>query len=104
MSVTLTAYLISNYRKPAELARMKPAELAGALFYSPSDCIKVDGWIKVGTAEITVTLKPHEEMVIDTIAALRRTQSLMLAKAQAESTRIDAEIGKLLAITNEVTA
>ena len=104
MSVTLTAYLTNGIYKPAELSSMSPAELATTLFYSSADCSNIAHWIAVGTANVTVTLKPHDERVAEAIAALRKAQSLMLAKAQAESTRMDAEIGKLLAITNEVTA
>jgi hypothetical protein len=100
---TLTAYLTSGYRKPADLIGMKPAELASCLCYSEVD-MRHHNWIAVGTAEITVTLKPRDEMTVETIAALRKAQSLLLAKAQAESNRIDGEISKLLAICNEVTA
>ena len=101
---TLTAYLTNGIYKPADLRSLAPAELATALFYASHDCGNISGWIEVGTAQITVSLKPHGEIVVDAIAALRQAQSLLLAKAQAESTRIDAEIGKLLAITCEVSA
>ena len=101
---TLTAYLAHSCLTPADLLGNTQEDLASRLTFSNTDMRDHSGWLDVGTAAIVVTLKSHDEIVVDTIAALRRTQSLMLARAQAEITRIDAEIGKLLAITNEVTA
>lgn len=101
---TLTAYLVHSYMTPAELFSKSQDELAEQLSFTRHDMSSNESWREVGTAEITVTLKPHDEIVVDTIAALRKAQSLMLAKAHAESNRIDGEIQKLLAITNEVTA
>lgn len=60
-----------------------------------------DGYRLVGWADITVTLMPHEEMLQAAVESLREQKTAVLAQAQAEATRIEGEIQKLLAITFE---
>ena len=99
---TLTAYLAHSWRTPAELAGLSQDELASSLHFTAHDMSGSAGWTEVGSAEITVTLKSHADMVNDTITALREAKRELLAKAEAESTRIEGQIQKLLAITCEV--
>lgn len=85
-----------------------PEDLAGehalqALFFSHSNHTGAD-WVKVGTAQVTVTLLDHDKMMAGQIEALRKEQTKVQADAQAEVTKLERQIQQLLAITNEVTA
>ena len=99
---TLTAYLAHSYLTPADLIGKSPDALAAALSLAGDNMIGHPGWVKVGTAEVAVTLDSQDEIIVNTIAALRKAKRELLATAEAESTRLEGEIQKLLAITNEV--
>lgn len=92
----LTAY---SETKPADLHKLDGDKLAGSLIYAQHDMTD-QGWVRVGEADITVTLASVEARTADTIAALRRKQG----ELQAASTRIEGEIQKLLSITCEVVS
>lgn len=63
-----------------------------------------DSHICVGTAEITLTLKPADQMAEAQITTLRAAKKKVLADAQMEATNIERQIQTLLAIANEVPA
>lgn len=103
--VTLRAYLAHSYRKPADLIGLTQEELAKALAFSPHDMSGTDGWIEVGEVHISsVTLKPHDQMVADTVAALRQQVQNIRAESELKAARLENEIQKLLAIGCEVVA
>lgn len=83
-----------NQFRPADLHSVDDVELANALGYSQHDMTSA-GWVKVGTAKITVELLSVEQCMHGTIEALRREQG----ELQAKATQIEGEIQKLLAIT-----
>ena len=68
------------------------------------DCWTEDGYIEVGTAQITVELFPRDQTILSTVASLRAVQSKVRADAEAEATRLETQIQQFLAITNEVRA
>ena len=85
---------------PADLHKLDGDDLIDRLAYSSQDMTD-QGWVRVGEADITVTLASVEARTADTIAALRRKQG----ELQSAATRIEGEIQKLLSITcDEVTA
>jgi hypothetical protein len=61
------------------------------------------GWVKVGTAEITVTYEPHEAMREKAAEAIRAQMQEAAAKYQAMQTELQERLNKLLAIGYEVT-
>ncbi len=86
--------------KPADLHTLDGDQLIGSMSYASWDMTD-QGWVRVGDADITVTLASVEARTADTIAALRRKQG----ELQTAATRIEGEIQKLLSITcDEVTA
>lgn len=94
-TATIGAWLPAhNSLRPSELHETDGSQLIEALGYSTHDMTSA-GWAKVGTAQITVELMPAEQCMHSTIAALRREQG----ELQAKATQIEAEIQKLLAIT-----
>ncbi len=56
------------------------------------------GWLKVGDAEITVTLRDPNEITSGKIAVLNEAKRLVNAEAEAQITRIESQIQSLLAI------
>lgn len=58
-----------------------------------------DGYILVGTANIEIELLPQKEMTTSAVASLRKQKASVLATAQMEATKIEAQIQSLLAIT-----
>ena len=47
-----------------------------------------DGYVMVGTAEITVTLLDRKDMTVGAVKSLRAEKARILAEAQREATRI----------------
>ena len=56
-------------------------------------------WIKVGTAEITVTLATAADITNSAITALRAEQQTIRADAEVKAQQIEQRIQSLLAIT-----
>lgn len=59
-----------------------------------------EGYIEVGTAQITVELFPRDQTILNTVASLRAVQQKVRADAEAEATRLETKIQQFLAITN----
>lgn len=106
MSATIAAYMYrGSSGLPRDLSKATPEQLAGNLTFSASDWIKRDAdYVCVGEATISVKLASYAEVVDAHVKALREHQKKVQADAAAEVTRIEGEIQKLLAITNEVKA
>lgn len=56
-------------------------------------------WIKVGTAEVVVTLDDDDTVRENLVDSLRKEKSKVLAEAQAKATQIEDRIQSLLAIS-----
>jgi hypothetical protein len=104
---TLFAHL-SPYQllTPADLLAKTHDELTQCLHFSTSE--KLDGdymgvpYMLVGKAEVTLTMYDTAAIVGVTIAAMRAKQQTIRANAEVEAGRIEMQISKMLAITNEV--
>jgi hypothetical protein len=62
-----------------------------------------EGWLKVGTAEITVTYTDYNELREKAAEAIRAQMQEAAAKYQAMQTELQERLNKLLAIGYEVT-
>lgn len=94
-TATLKAWLPSHSSmRPCDVRGTDPLTLANECGFSSLD-MATSGWVCIGEATISVELAPVERMTSDTIAALRRQQG----ELQAKATQIEGEIQKLLAIT-----
>lgn len=58
-----------------------------------------DGYRHVGWAAISVQVLPVKQMMAGAVAALQAEKQHVIATAQADATRIEGEIQKLLAIS-----
>ena len=83
---------------PNELKSCDDDQLVRGLNYSTHDMSSA-GWVKVGEAEVTITLFGLDDIVHGQVDALKAMKKDVIAKAEAEATRIEGEIQKLLAIT-----
>lgn len=94
-TASIGAWLPSRHQyRPTDLLNADAVDMLNALGFSSHD-MSTHGWVKVGDAHISVDLLPAEQCAADTIAALRREQG----ELQAKATQIEGEIQKLLAIT-----
>ena len=84
----LTSYAISRGATPDHI---------DDLSFSDHDMTE-QGWVKVGTADITVTLTDHDEYVAAQVSTLRAAKARIQAEAEAQATRIEGMIQNLLAL------
>lgn len=95
---TLTAYLHgSSCYTPADLHDMPAERLAASLSFWETK--PFSSYIRVGTAELTVTLDSREACTASAVEALRNQQQTVRAQAEATAQCIEQQIAKLLAIT-----
>lgn len=103
LRATVGAYLPSS-RNPADLLtalRRGDEKGAGAMLtYSPSDMTSY-GWTRVGDAEVTITLAPHEEQVAQAVRTLQMQLQAERAESQQRQNAILERISKLQALTYE---
>jgi hypothetical protein len=86
-----------GYPAAADLFTADEAEILNDVFYSTLD-MSESGWVKVGTAEITVTLDEPPEIASKQIAALQGQLEEMRAEHQLQQTALLGRINNLLAI------
>jgi len=70
-----------------------------SLQFTPHDM--APEWIKVGEAEITVTLGTDGEITAAAVDALRKEQQTVRADAEVKAMEIERRIQTLLAITHD---
>lgn len=61
------------------------------------------GWIKVGEAEVDLSLLPTDTVVGNAVKALRVKQEMLRAAATAECTRLEGRIQQLMCLENKST-
>ena len=83
---------VDNYEKAEQVSRF----LFGDIY--PAE------YIKVGTAEISITFDPRSDVVKNKVEALRKELCEVRAEAQVKAKGIEEQIQNLLAITNEVSS
>lgn len=84
---------------------MKPG-MAAQLTYTDEDSTYwvENGYTKVGTAEITLTIFSADTMVANKVEALRAEKKKVQAEAAMRANEIDGQIQNLLAITYQPAA
>ena len=83
------------------IADLSAATPLPELTFWPHDGIPSDGYTKVGSASVVVTLDSREETTRNAVSALRAMQREVRADAEAKANRLESQIQSLLAITNE---
>jgi hypothetical protein len=95
---TLTAYITNTYTTPESIAQSEEP-LEKMIYYR--DDIGIDGWTKVGTAEITVTMLPESQVVEGMIADIDKQIRTTYAYAESKINLLKEKKQSLLAITME---
>lgn len=106
-TITTTLNVVaSNYCAftPEDYATKDGHTLGQGLAYWPTSYSIDNGFSKVGTAEVTITLHDPDDLIANKVEALRAEKQQTLADAQAKATRLESQIQQLLAITNGVPA
>ena len=67
------------------------------LFFAVSDMINI-GWVKVGTASVTVELLSDTDLMTEQLAMLDEAERRVKAEAQAKLNEIEGQRQRLLAI------
>ena len=77
-------------------------QLARNLYFSPHENMAAD-WLKVGTAQVVVTLAPRADVIAATVAELRRQIEEARADAGVKCMKLEQQINSLLCIENAAT-
>ena len=98
---TVTVWLPSGaYTKPSELHKLDDKELVGSVFFQNIDMSR-DGWTRVGTAEVIMTLDDCKTCTANHVAILQSQLKEMRAEHQQAHSRLTQHLPALLAIDNE---
>ena len=97
----VTVWLSSGaYTKPSELHKLDDKELVASVFFQNIDMSR-DGWTRVGTAEVIITLDDYKTVTANQVAILQAQLKEMRAEHQHAQNRLAKQIQELLAIENE---
>ena len=97
MSIKTVSGTTSAWLATYAISRGATPENIDDLSFSDHDMTE-QGWVKVGTADITVTLTSHDEYVAAQVSTLRAAKARIQAEAEAQATRIEGMIQNLLAL------
>ena len=98
---TLDVWLPSGaYTKPSELHKLDDKELVGSVQFQNIDMSR-DGWTRVGTAEVIITLHDRKTVTANQVVMLQSQLKEMRAEHQQAQNRLTNQIQELLAIDNE---
>lgn len=101
IKATVPAWITNEHTTLAGLFQATPEQAVGALkYYGDSDMTSC-GWVKVGTAEVTLTFESTETVVNNQIAVLRKAKELVQAEAQRKLNELDERIGNLLCLEHK---
>ena len=95
ITATVNASVFGGYTTPEELIRQDPEQAVSRINLSAD---VPDGWVKVGTATVTVTFDDDNTITGNLIDSLRAKKSKTLADAQVEANAIEQKIQSLMAI------
>lgn len=99
MSTNLYAYLTKySDLKGKDLHAVSQDELTAGLHFSTLAGMTTEGWIRVGTAQVVVTLDARQDVIRNAVAGLRKQQQTLRANTEREVTAIEKQINSLLCI------
>ena len=100
----VTVWLSSGaYTRSSELHKLDDKELVGSVHFQNIDMSR-DGWTRVGTAEVIITLDDPKTCTANQVAILQSQLKEMRAEHQQAQNRLMKQIQELLAIDNEAEA
>ena len=95
ITATVNASVYGGYTTPEELIRQDPDQAVSRVNLSAD---VPDGWVKVGTAIVTVTFDDDNTITGNLIDSLKEKKAKTLADAQVEANAIEQKIQSLMAI------
>ena len=95
ITATVNASVYGGYTTPEELIRQDPDQAVSRINLSAD---VPAGWVKVGTATVTVTFDDDNTITGNLIDLLNAKKSKTLADAQVEANAIEQKIQSLMAI------
>ena len=95
ITATVNASVYGGYTTPEELMNTEPEQAISRINLSADI---PDGWVKVGTASVTVTFDDDSTITGNLIDSLNAKKSKTLADAQVEANAIEQKIQSLMAI------
>ena len=95
INATVNASVYGGYTTPDELIRQDPDQAVSRVNLSAD---VPDGWVKIGTATVTVTFDDDNTITGNLIDSLKAKKAKTLADAQVEANAIEQKIQSLLAI------
>ena len=99
---TLNVWLSSSsYTKPSDLHKLDDERLVASVQFQNID-MSHNGWTRVGTAEVIITLDDCKTCTANQVAVLQSQLKEMRAEHQQAQNRLTKQIQELLAIDNEV--
>ena len=95
ITATVNASVYGGYTTPDELISQDPDQAVSRVNLSAD---VPDGWVKIGTATVTVTFDDDKTITGNLIDSLKAKKSKTLADAQVEANAIEQKIQSLMAI------
>ena len=86
--------------KPSDLHKLDDERLVASVQFQNIDMSR-DGWTRVGTAEVIITLDDCKTATANQVAILQSQLKEMRAEHQQAQNRLTKRINELLAIENE---
>ena len=99
---TVNVWLPSGaYTKPSDLHKLDDERLVASVHFQNIDMSR-NGWTRVGTAEVIITLDDCTTCTANQVAILQSQLKEMRAEHQQAQNRLTKRINELLAIDTEV--
>ena len=98
VSTSVTAWLTSSHGLQDLADDRTDAQIIDVLGFYSGD-MESSGWVRVGTAEITVTLVENQQVVDNKVSSLKKELELHRAKSYVIENAILEQISNLLSIT-----
>ena len=98
ITAKLPAFITHDNFDPRSLIDGDPAIVLGDLKYYDREDMSSVGWVKCGVADITLLVSDPNEIISNKVESLKATKNAIIAKAEAEATRIEGKIQELLCL------
>jgi len=99
-SGTINAFITNSYTTPEDIAKREDP-LDSMSYYSGD--LEIDGWVKVGTAEITVTMHDNSKVLQGMVDAIDKHIQTTYAEAESKINLLKQKKQELLAITMDAS-
>jgi hypothetical protein len=96
----LNAFLTNSWQSPKDLEHPEGQKVVSNMTYVESEMKGVGDWVKVGTAEITVTLFDQDKIVEEKVESVKAAMQKEEADHSVRMMHFTDKLNQLLAITH----